>query len=675
MKHAYFFTSLALLILSAQLSRADEGMWLINDYKGQAWHNVVSIDFMGTGSIISEKGLVITNHHVAYSDICSLSSTERNLLKEGFWARSYEEELPVSGRKMQVLVEMKDITHEVQIIKDSIKKTDGRLTSRKLAYLIEKKYSEESGLEASLDAMWAGAKYYISLYRTYPDIRLVAAPPESVGSFGGDVDNWEWPQHKCDFALYRIYAAPDGSPSEYSENNIPLECSNYLKISTTGYKLGDPTTVIGYPGRTHRYSSTAEIDYELEIALPLANKLRAEQMQIIKQWMSKDPEIRLKYSDNFFKLSNLAEYKEGQEACLKRFDVIEHKSDIDHGLNLWINAQDDRKARWGSLTNELESYYASIKCIERAKVCFRETMFRGPIIWRTLMRMSSCKDLDSMKKHLYEGFNETDPRVEKDLIRLSVREFYTHIPAEFWGPYQRELHEKYGIDYDSLTDFIWDNSIFSSTEKASKLESKEDLLTDPLFRFQQDLKITALNKAKNSFENEKKIADLKRKYTLALYAMKADQGIRQYPDANSTMRFTVGKVSKLYPRDAVICDWHSTPKGIFEKYDASKAEFCPPSEFMEAMKRGNWQKWTRRCPMYIDFLTDNDITGGNSGSPVLNRKGEIIGLAFDGNKESLSGDLYYTAEYNKCVCVDIRYILWVLDSYADMQRIINELNL
>ena len=328
-KRIYGIFTILLFLAGTSTLRADEGMWLVNainsalekkmqerglelpageiynaDAPGTALCDaVVSLDFGCTGSIISENGLLITNHHCAYSDVFSLSTPQKNYLEDGFWAFSDREEIPIPGKRALLLKKVIDVTQEVEEMLAEAERQGRPLGSRKLGYLMEKKYSTSEGLEAWFSSMWKGSRYYISLYKVYTDIRLVASPPVCSAAFGGDIDNWEWPQHKCDFAMYRIYTAPDGSPATYNEENVPLKPLKSLKISLNGYKPGDFTMVIGFPGRTDRYASSFSVDFDCRVNLPVSNEIRGRQMEIVKGWMDRDPVTRLKYSDYFFSLS------------------------------------------------------------------------------------------------------------------------------------------------------------------------------------------------------------------------------------------------------------------------------------------------------------------------------------------------------------------------------------
>ena len=747
---------LTLLILAGVNAMADEGMWMIHsidaalekkmkerglelstgeiynaDAEGATIADaVVSLEFGCTGSIISDNGLMITNHHCAYSDVHKLSTPEHNYLDEGFWAMRSDEEVNIKGKKVYFLKRVLDVTEEVEAMKAEADVQSRPMGMRKLSYLLETRYKEQTGMEAWLASMWDGSKYYMALYEVYGDVRLVAAPPVSSAAFGGDIDNWEWPQHKCDFALYRIYTAPDGSAAEYSENNVPLKPKAKLNISLDGYKAGDYTMILGYPGTTNRYSNSAEVNFKQTLKQPICNSLRGEQMDIIKGWMDRDPEIRLKYSDYFFTLSNIQECFSGEVECIDRFDVISRKEALEKELQEWIEASPDRKERWGNLLNDLKVKYLAVVEPERNINYFRETLVRGTRISRACTKLNSFrttvlksqgitpkkpielkdgpdpvetefsetfrfrgydykKQIDAILKE-YEGI---DLRVERDLFRLAVEKFYSNVDHSLIGEYQKKIYHENSVyltgangglrpNYDKMADHVWNNSFFTDLDRLHTFLSEEhtlnEYMNDPLFHFLQELKITGFNEAVTAAEGEPGRSALNKEFTHALYQMRLDKGIVQYPDANSTMRITYGTVGGYEPRDGVVCDWKTTPAGILEKYVPSDYDFTLNDRQYLLYRKGDWGKWgfgKDGSTMHVNFLTDNDITGGNSGSPVLNSKGELIGLAFDGNKESLASDVYYTPGYNMCVCVDIRFILWTLDRYAGMTRIIEELGL
>lgn len=742
------FTILAVFCFGLTLSWADEGMWMINgidkalekqmkkrglrlsaneiynaDAEGATIADaVVSLDFGCTGSVISDEGLVITNHHCAYGDVHALSTDEKNYLEDGFWAMSRDEEVPIHGKSMYFLKKVLDVTDEVQAIQEEYRQQGRRIGMRKLSFLIEKKYRESSdGLEVSLSSMWSGEKYYMMFYKVYRDIRLVAAPPVSFAAFGGDIDNWEWPQHKCDFAMYRIYTAPDGSPATFSEDNIPLKPEARLTVSTDGYKPGDFTMVIGYPGRTNRYSSSAEVAFDESVTLPISNRIRGAQMEIVSRWMDSDPSIRLKYSDYYFSLSNVQELNSGKEKNIRRFDVIGRKAAEEAALQNWIDADPGRKAEWGEVIPLLRTKYKAVEAAERDITYYRETIVRGTNLSRLMSRLNLLKrevlgnrgikmstvldkdgpdsaevrccreyrfcgrDFNAISRNLLREYQSIVPDVEKDLFRYAIQEFYDNIDHSVIGPYQRELYELYldesgKCDYDALTDYIWDGSIFSDRARLEEFVSAEhtldEYLADPMFRFHQDIRIITLNRRSAAVEGEPTILSLQKQYTRSRYGKSVEDGLAQYPDANSTMRITYGTVGDIRPYDAVLWSWHSTAAGLLEKYDPSTYEFSMNDRQKKLLKEGDWGRWAAGDGrMYVNFLTDNDITGGNSGSPVMNAKGELIGLAFDGNKESLASDVCYVDDYTKCVCVDIRYVLWVLDRYAGMGYILDEIDL
>lgn len=721
MKRMYLAAlTLAGVLLGQATAFADEGMWLIQDINaalekkmqerglklsaGEIYNAdapgaavsdaIVSLGFYCTGSIISDQGLLITNHHCAYSDVFALSTPEHNYLEEGYWAVRSDQELPIPDKQVFFLKRVLDITGEVKNLRDDLAKKGLPCGMRRVSHILETKYKKDTGKEAYLNSMWAGEKYYMALYDVYEDLRLVAAPPVSVAAFGGDTDNWEWPQHKCDFAMYRVYMSPDGKPAKYSSDNVPLKPLRKLDISLDGYKPGDYTMVIGYPGRTNRYASSLETDYQERVTLPIANELRRNQMEIMRRWMDADPAVWLKYSDTFFGLSNIGEMQEGEAACLKRFGVKAIKESEEKDLQAWIEADPARKARWGSLMSDLQKMYDETEAVERNKAYFRETFFRGTIIGRTIMRMNSARGkFKPMKKYLMRGVSETDPRVERDLLEYSVSQYFTNIDTSLFGPYQRELSAKFGTDFKAMTDYIWEGTMVASREKAEAFNDPAQFNDDRLKKLLLDVSILDFNKTDDDMNLRNRILALNKEYTQALYEMRNDKGIAQYPDANSTMRITYGTVGPIEPHDGVWCSWQTSTNGIIEKYDAENRDFKPSDAFMSMLESRDWGRWAVKMPssgkkavpapvgsapagtMPADFLTDNDITGGNSGSPVLNAEGKVIGLAFDGNKESLASDLYAVPGYNKCVCVDIRYILWTLDKYAGMSRIIEELGL
>lgn len=689
---------------------ADEGMWMIHainaalekqmqerglklsareiynaDAEGASLTDaIVSLDFGCTGSIISDKGLLITNHHCAYSDVHKLSTPEHNYLEEGFWAMRSDEEAHIKGKGVYFLKKVLDVTEEVERLKESELAAGRAAGSRRLSYLMEKKYGEETGLEAWLASMWSGSKYYLALYEVYKDIRLVAAPPVSSAAFGGDIDNWEWPQHKCDFAIYRVYTAPDGSPAEYSEDNIPLKPSRKLNISLDGYKAGDYTMIIGYPGSTNRYSSSFEVNFDETLQLPITNRLRGAQMDIIKRWMDADPEIRLKYSDYYFSLSNVQELYSGQVECVDRFDVVEQKEIIEKELQEWIDADPERKARWGKLLHELKTKYIAVEGPERDVNYFRETIVRGTLISRLNYRINSFKKdgIQTINERMLKEYDNFDLKVEKDLFRYAVEEFYLNVSWEMMSDYHKDLYDRHSGDYDNITAEVWDGSFMTDITRRDSFFAAghpyEDYISDPLYRFFQTMKVVSFNDRIIAAQGDVRITDTDREFAHALYQMRLDKGIAQYPDANSTMRITYGTVGGIEPKDGVVCDWKTTPAGILEKYNPSDYDFTLNDRQYLLYRSAEWGRWgsgEENSVMYVNFLTDNDITGGNSGSPVLNAHGELIGLAFDGNKESLASDVFYTPGYNKCVCVDIRFVLWTLDRYAGMTHIIEEIGL
>lgn len=682
---------MAVALMIGATAFADEGMWMIQDINEALEKNmrarglklaadeiyndeapgtavsdaVVSIGFYCTGSVISDQGLIITNHHCAYSNIAKLSTPEHNYLEDGFWAMTSEEEIPIEGETVFFLKKVFDVTEEVKGIMKEFRANGKPFGIRKISAIMEKRYKEATGMECILSSMWAGEKYYMSVYKTYTDLRLVAAPPQSIGYFGGNQDNWTWPRHNCDFTIYRIY-----------EDGKPVTREKSLKISLAGYHPGSFAMVIGYPGRTNRYTSSAEINYQEKINLPISNAIRGGQMSIIRKWMDADPTVRMKYSEWFFSLSNIQENNDGMAKCFRRFWVKDEKIEQEKEMQKWIDAAPNRKAMWETLIPDLKAIYSETESVERDKVFFRETMFRGTFISRYMLRAGNVSSVERAKETLREGFAATDARVEKELLEYACKEYFENLEFSYFGKFQVKMLDRFGDDYKAMAEYIWNKSVISSLSRIDGIQSVDEVKNDPLRRMLTDTPVTTFNNRKDQLEKRQRVNKLGKEYKKALYWMRLHKDVEQYPDANSTMRITYGTVGGLQPNDAVWYNWYTTPEGILQKYNPDDHDYILKDRHKYLLEKGRWGRWGTRVDgrrtMIVDFMTDNDITGGNSGSPVLNAKGELIGLAFDGNLESLASDASYTEGYNKCINTDIRYVMWVLDKYAGMKRIVKE---
>lgn len=692
-------------------SSADEGMWLVNlinsriealmqergcHLDGKTIYDenetslsdaIVSLAFGCSGSMISNDGLMITNHHCAYADVHALSTPEHNYLEDGFWALKRDEELPVKSQGIFFLKKVIDVTDEVMQLKDSTNAEGKVFGMRKVYSMIESKYSKifEGQGEVSCDSFYNGEKYYLALYQVYKDVRLVVAPPVSIASFGAEVDNWEWPQQKGDFAIYRIYTAPDGSPAPYSPDNVPLHPKRRLKVSTEGVSTGDFVMIMGYPGVTNRFASSFAVDNIAHVINPIDSYYRKAQMQILDGWMNLDPVVRLKYADQYFMLSNVQEIKEGEIYCYDRFGVVDIKREKqDKALQEWIDSKPGLKEKWGDLIPTLGRKYKEVAEVQRQTEYYRGTLVRGIRCIRPanyivnaaqMMRKAGKGNLAiasdaNRKEMIMKAVDQLDYRVEKDLFDFAVREFYAKVDREFWSDYIKELYDRFEGDTYALTEWIWASSNYTDPERICALldapQSQQVYEEDSFYKFIHLMKIIAFNNKKAEIEGDISVSKLEKQYKRLLYRMREEKGIPQYPDANSTMRLTYGTVGGISPKDGVTMKDISTTRGILEKYDPDLYIYSLKPEFkalLDALEE----------PLPVNFMSNNDITGGNSGSPVMNADGELVGLAFDGNKEGLAGDTYFDPEMNKTISVDIRYVLWVLKEYMCAEPILAEI--
>lgn len=716
-----WIVSLYAVLLLWQPAAADEGMWLVNalgDIYPQMRAKGLKIDLKelynedaaalsaavvavdggaGSGSMISEEGLMITNHHVAYSDICALSTPERNYLETGFWAPTRADEIPVEGKTVWFLRRVADVTDEAEALKAEMQATGrwGVMSMRRLYADLEKRHGEQSGCEVSCASMWGGRRYLMYYYDIYRDVRLVGAPPVSIGAFGGDYDNWGWPQHKGDFTLYRVYADSAGRPADYSPANVPLRPRRVLRIATGGVREGDFAMVVGFPGRTNRYASSLAVVEKERIKNPIVVANRHDRMEIIRRHMERDPKVRMAYSDAFFGLSNYADYAKWEMKCLKRFRVAELRREEEQAMQRWIEADTALRARYGGVLAELERGYAARREAERNLNYFREAWLGPSEALLVANRVSSfLAKLDRTKRDslrladqdaqaVLKGSGRLrrnyDAATDRDLLARMVLNFTANVPREMWGETLAAMYDAAGGDADRMAREAFDSSFCSSAERYDAYfcedRSVAQIRRDPLVALTESVPVQRFTGGVDRAEKRArvKVGKAEASYAEALYDFRAAQGVPQYPNANSTMRLSYGTVLPLSPADGVHYDARSTAAGYLEKYDPEVYEWRVDERMRQLLRAKDWGRWGEKGTLYVNFLTDNDITGGNSGSPVLDGRGRLVGLAFDGNRESMAGDVWFHPELARTVSVDIRYVMWVIEKYAGADWLLREM--
>jgi len=707
-----------LLILASSLgfkAKADEGMWLLPlieklnmgkmtelGLKLSA-EDIYSINkvclkdaiviFGGgcTGEIVSLQGLVLTNHHCGYGSIQAHSSVDHDYLRDGFWAKTKEEELSNPNLSVTFLVRIEDVTSQVLAnVKEGMSETDRTAAIADARQSIEKKATEGNSHRAQVGSFYGGNYFYLLVYERYTDVRLVGAPPSSIGKFGSDTDNWEWPRHTVDFSVFRVYTAPDGKPAAYAKENIPLKPKRYLSVSLKDLNTGDFAMILGYPGRTNRYMTSYEVNEQLQIVHPDRIKIRGIKQDIWMKDMQTDQKINIQYSAKYFGSSNYWKYSIGQKRGLEKLNVKAKKEELENQFNNWVVATPERKAKYGDALNMIktaiegraESYNALQYLNECMQGCELFGLNRGVAGLITALKAKDNQKISDAVAQIqknssafYKDYNaSTDNKSMKAMLTL----YRTDVPAKFHPDfYASVVDKKFKGSIDKFVDDIFAKSIFASEAKLNAFLSKpvlKTLETDPVYLTTTSIYKTGGDFSKGNSQFDASLATGKRIWIAALMEMAPEK--TQYPDANSTMRLSYGTVQGYDPRDAVTYKYFTTMQGVVEKYKPGDYEFDLPKRLLDLNNKKEFGRYaSAKGYMPVCFLTTNDITGGNSGSPVMNANGELIGLAFDGNWESMSGDIAYEPELQRTIVVDIRCVLWIMDVYAGAKNLVDEMTI
>ena len=708
---------LIILIISLGLKvKADEGMWLLplleklnigkmtelglklsaediyNLNKPSIKDAIVQFGGGCTAEIVSSQGLLLTNHHCGYGQIQAHSTVEHDYLQDGYWAMTKEQELPNPGLSVTFLIRIEDVADQVlAAVKPGMSEQERTSAINEVRSSIEKKATEGTNYRASVSSFYGGNYFYLLVYERYLDVRLVGAPPSSIGKFGFDTDNWEWPRHTGDFSVFRVYSGPDGKPAPYSKENIPLKPKYWLPVAVKDLNKGDFAMIIGYPGSTQRYATSYEVDELLKIEHPNRIKIRGIRQDILMADMQSDVKINIQYASKFSGSSNYWKYSIGQKAGLERLNVKGKKQQIEEQFNTWVNADPARKAKYGDALNMIRTAVEGRAEYANAQQYISECLTRGceilsmnSVASAMINALKSGDDsqianitsrMQNFTDSFYKDYNPpTDQKVMKAMLKLYLND----IPAKFHPDFYTEtVDKKFKGDIDRFVDYLFGNSVFTSEERIKSFLSKPNLKIlekDPVY-----LTATSINKvtgevSKNISQFDSKLTTGRRLWIAALMEMIPEK--TQYPDANSTMRLSYGTVQDYDPRDGVTYKYYTTLQGVVDKYKPGDYEFDLPQRLIDLNNKKEFGRYaSSQGYMPVCFLTTNDITGGNSGSPVINANGELIGLAFDGNWEAMSGDVAFEPELQRTIAVDIRNVLWIMDVYAGAGHLVKEMTI
>ncbi|MFV0289778.1 MAG: S46 family peptidase [Mangrovibacterium sp.] len=699
--------------LMASNARADEGMWLpsliykmnigemqkmglkltaddiYNLNKSSIKDAIVALDRGScSGEVISNKGLVLTNHHCGFGEIQAHSTPEHDYLKEGFWAKTLEEELPNPGKTMSFLVSVEDVTAKV-LAKVNNKMTYEERTKavNEIAAEIQKNAIKDTHYEAQVKSLFYDNQYFLFVYEVFKDIRLVGAPPSSIGKFGGDTDNWMWPRHTGDFSMFRIYCAPDGKPAEYSKDNVPYTPKHHLEISLDGYQEGDFAFVMGYPGTTQRYKTSFGIIDAMEVTNQSRIDARGPKLDIIHEYQATSTAARIQYASKAARCSNYYKNAIGMNKGLEALDVVAQKQKLESQVLNWINEEASRKEKYGNPVKEIQETYADDSAA-KAYAYMLECFFGGPEAFRfagmarnlqKALEEQNQEKIDASVKTIKEAidlyFKDYDAATDEKIAAALTQVYKDNVKQSYYPSFFSLIKDGNNGAFMAKT---FEKSFFANKDELTKfLDSPKlkTLLKDPIYQVALSLykQVDVINEAQK--ENLPKLAEGRRKFTAARMEMESDKNF--YPDANSTMRISFAKVGDYKPRDGVMYDYYTTINGYAEKEIPGDVEFDVPARMKQLYDAKDYGRYAdeKTGELHTCFISNNDITGGNSGSPVMNAKGQLIGTAFDGNWEAMSGDIAFEHVLQKCINVDIRFVLWTIEKYAGATNLIEEMTI
>ena len=650
---------------------------------------IVNFGNFCTAEVVSPDGLLFTNHHCGYNAIQEHSTIDHDYLTNGFWAYSKSEELANKDLTATFLIRMENVTDTVLAnVNSNMTESERNMAIKKIISKLEKKNSEKGTYNVTVKSFFNGNEYYMFVYQTYKDVRLVGAPPSSIGKFGGDTDNWMWPRHTGDFSVFRIYTAPDGSPATYNKDNIPLKSKKYLPISLKGVEKNDFTMIWGYPGKTDRFLSSYGVQLILEQVNPSIVELGGNILEIMKHDMDANDNVRIMYASNYAQIANVWKNKKGESRDLKRQNTYSQKKELENRFQSWINKDPSHKEKYGNVLEDMASAYSTLnESREQQLFWYFNLSLMGCKTLLLPVQLQGIKDVIKRKgdnteslQHYRdiaaEHFKNYNSATEQKLMARILKLYYENIKPEQQPEIFKTIEKKYKGDFEKFVEYVFKKSIFVSEERFNNFLNKPNIKTyenDMVYQISSGLLSKYMETNEKYAENRSKLNKAYRLFVEGIREMEKDKVF--YPDANSTMRMTYGKVIDYYPADAIHYDYYTTLTGVMEKEDTANDDFIIPDKLKELYKKKDFGIYQKNGDIRVCFITDNDITGGNSGSPVLNGEGQLVGLAFDGNWEAMSSNISYVPELQRTISVDIRYVLFIIDKYAGAKNLIDELTI